>query len=181
MEAITLRPVSSARPSRLPLTSLSHHSVFPCCATLFSLSTLVIVSEPSCHRPGGRENLPLSHARRGARGQGLETAGRGRCVRIIMLCYHSMPRLIDGRGSPDRSDHSRGLIVLPCGCSLSRAAAVCAPGDVMPYFYLQHDDYVALKSRVASAVLAGTPRSPPPARCPPSAVLCVRRWHTQSA
>jgi hypothetical protein len=76
-------------------------------------------------------------------------------VRIIMLCYHSMPQLIDGRGSPDRSDHSRGLIVLPCGCSLSRAAAVCAPGDVMPYFYLQHDDYVALKSRVASAVLAG--------------------------
>ena len=28
-------------------------------------------------------------------------------------------------------------------------------GDVMPYFYLQHDDYIALKTRVASAVLAG--------------------------
>ena len=29
----------------------------------------------------------------------------------------------------------------------------------MPYFFLQHDDYVALKARVASAVLAGTQRS----------------------
>lgn len=39
----------------------------------------------------------------------------------------------------------------------SNCRRIYTTGDVMPYFYLQHDDYVALKTRVASAVLAGTP------------------------
>lgn len=43
--------------------------------------------------------------------------------------------------------------------TVSICHCICMAGDVMPYFYLQHDDYVALKTRVASAVLAGTPLS----------------------
>jgi hypothetical protein len=34
----------------------------------------------------------------------------------------------------------------------------------MPYFYLQHDDYVALKARVAAAVLSDDASAAPPVR-----------------
>jgi len=32
----------------------------------------------------------------------------------------------------------------------------------MPYFFLQHDDYIALKERVCNYILTGSPASGPP-------------------
>ena len=41
----------------------------------------------------------------------------------------------------------------------------------MPYFYLQHDDYVALKARVAAAVLSDDASAAPPVR--KTHILCA--------
>jgi hypothetical protein len=40
------------------------------------------------------------------------------------------------------------------------ASQLAAEPEVMPYFFLQHDDYVSLKARVAAKVLSGEPGTP---------------------